>query len=323
MMNPFDEIIHQMQVETSLYASLHLTAPWGIRFHTGENARLVVISGSDCWLRWEGISDPVRLTAGTCMIVQPNVTFDLSDVPDQSVIACETVVTSATIGTVAYGGSGLQTELVSARFSFDAVAAEPLFRSIPELVHFPLYDTHSALIKATLDLIGMETNAGEHGSGFVIDRLVNTLFVQALRALCSNDTGKTSCWLAGLGDRRLARTIHAIHSDLARRWTVEDMAQEAGLSRSSFAALFKSVVGEAPLDYLTGWRVYRVKMLLAATDESLLHIANMVGYDSDLSLSRVFKRRTGNAPGRWRQIMKQGRKIHKELASVGSEIEVA
>ncbi len=60
-MNPFDEIIHQMQVETSLYARLHLGAPWGIRFHTGGHARLVVISGSDCWLRWEGITDPVSV----------------------------------------------------------------------------------------------------------------------------------------------------------------------------------------------------------------------------------------------------------------------
>ncbi|MBY5903931.1 AraC family transcriptional regulator [Rhizobium leguminosarum] len=322
-MNPFDEIIHQMQVETSLYARLHLGAPWGIRFHTGEHARLVVISGSDCFLRWEGITDPVRLAAGTCMIVQPQVTFDLSDVPDQRVIACETLVTSETDGAVAYGGSGTQTEIVSARFSFDAVAAEPLFRSIPVLVHFPLNQTHAALIRATLDLIGMETNAGEHGSGFVVDRLVNTLFVQALRALCSNDTGTTSCWLAGLGDRRLARTIHAVHSDLARRWTVEDMAQEAGLSRSSFAALFKSVVGEAPLDYLTGWRVYRVKMLLTGTDESLLRIANLVGYDNDLSLSRVFKRRTGIAPGRWRQMMKQKGTVHLERAPVDAELEVA
>ncbi|MBY5791629.1 AraC family transcriptional regulator [Rhizobium leguminosarum bv. viciae] len=322
-MNPFDEIIHQMQVETSLYARLNLTAPWGVRFHTGEHARLVVISGSDCWFRWDGIADSVRLESGACMIVQPHVTFDLLDLPNQNVIACETLVTPETVGAVAYGGRGAQTEIASARFSFDAVAAEPLFRSIPALVHFPLNETHAALITATLDLIGMETNAGEHGSGFVVDRLVNTLFVQALRALCSNDTGKTSCWLAGLGDRRLARAIHAVHSDLARRWTVEDMAQEAGLSRSSFAALFKSVVGEAPLDYLTGWRVYRVKMLLTATDESLLRIANMVGYDNDLSLSRVFKRRTGIAPGKWRQMMKQKGSVQRESAPVGSELDVA
>ncbi len=92
------------------------------------------------------------------------------------------------------------------------------------------------------------------------------------------------------------------------------MAQEAGLSRSSFAALFKSVVGEAPLDYLTGWRVYRVKMLLTATDESLLRIANTVGYDNDLSLSRVFKRRTGIAPGKWRQMMKQKGSVQRESA---------
>ncbi|WP_027685612.1 AraC family transcriptional regulator [Rhizobium leguminosarum] len=303
-MNPFDEIIHRMQVETSLHARLHLRSPWGVRFHTGDHARLVVISEAGCWLRWEGIADPVQLQAGTCMIVQPQVTFDLSDAPDQTTIACETLVPVAS-GLMEHGGHGPQTEVISGRFSFEAVAAEPLFRSIPPLVHFTLNDRHAALIKATLDLMGMETNADEYGSGFVIDRLVNTLFVQALRALCSTDTDKTSCWLAGLGDRRLARTIHAIHSDLSRRWTVEDMALEAGLSRSSFAALFKSVVGEAPLDYLTGWRVYRVKMMLMSTDESLLRIANSVGYESDLSLSRVFKRRTGVAPGRWRQLMKR------------------
>ncbi|KAA3499199.1 AraC family transcriptional regulator [Agrobacterium tumefaciens] len=315
-MNPFDEIIHQMQVETSLYARLYVGAPWGIRFHTGEHARIVVISGKDCWLKWEGMTGAVKLVSGSCLIVQQQVTFDLSDVPDQSVIACETLVTPETTSAVTFGGSGLQTEIVSARFSFDPVAAEPLFRSIPVLVHFPLNETHAALIRATLDLIGLETNAGEHGSGFVVDRLVNTLFVQALRALCSNDTGKTSCWLAGLGDRRLARTIHAVHSDLARRWTVEDMAQEAGLSRSSFAALFKSVVGEPPLDYLTGWRVYRVKMMLTATDESILRIANLVGYDNDLSLSRVFKRRTGTAPGRWRQMMKQKGAVQVERGDI-------
>ncbi len=114
-MNPFDEIIHQMQVETSLYARLHLGAPWGIRFHTGEHARLVAISGNDCWLRWEGITDPVRLAPGTCMIVQPQVTFDLSDAPEQRMIACETLVTSETEGTVAYGGNGVRTEIASAR----------------------------------------------------------------------------------------------------------------------------------------------------------------------------------------------------------------
>lgn len=322
-MNPFDEIIHQMQVETSLYARLHLRAPWGVRFHTGDHARLVVISGGNCWLRWDGITGPVRLEAGACMIVQPQVTFDLSDVPDQTVIACETLVTSETAGAVEYGGDGLQTEIVSGRFSFDAVAAEPLFRSIPPLVHFRLSDTHAALIKATLDLMGMETSCGEYGSGFVVDRLVNTLFVQALRALCSTDTDKTGCWLAGLADRRLTRTIHAVHSDLARRWTVEDMAREAGLSRSSFAALFKSVIGEAPLDYLTGWRVYRAKMLLTSTDESLLRIANLVGYDNDLSLSRVFKRRTGTAPGKWRQRMKQTRAVPPDTNAGVTELEVA
>lgn len=86
-----------------------------------------------------------------------------------------------------------------------------------DMIAVPLGPSLRYAIVASPDYIA------KHGTGFVVDRLVNTLFVQALRALCSNDTGKTSCWLAGLRDRRLARTIHAVHSDLARRWTVEDM----------------------------------------------------------------------------------------------------
>jgi AraC-like DNA-binding protein len=302
--NPFDEIIHQMRVETSLFARFHLRAPWGVRFHTREHARLVLISGGDCWLRWEGLSRPVKLETGTCMIVQPQVSFDLSDVADQTVIACETLVDSEGSGTVEHGGIGPLTEIVSGRFSFDAVAAEPLFTAIPPLVFFKLADTQATLIRATLDLMGMEAEFAGYGAGMVVDRLVNTLFVQALRGLCSTDQGQTGCWLAGLADRRLTRMIHAVHSDLGRQWTVEDMAREAGLSRSGFAALFKLVVGETPLDYLTGWRIYRAKMLLTSTDESLTRIAQSVGYDNDMSLSRVFKRRTGSAPGKWRQMTK-------------------
>jgi len=307
-MNPFDEIIDQMRVQSSLYACFKFRAPWSVHFDSGEHARLVVVSQGSCWLQWDGADEPAEVRAGTCLIVQPQVTFVLGDAPNRKAMACETLF-PAPVFPIEYGGEGDLTEIVSGRFSFDPMAAEPLFRLMPPLVAFELGETDAALIGNTLHLMGSESSQADYGSGFVIDQLANALFVQVLRVLCRQGDRTTTCWLAGLGDERLARVIQAVHADLGRRWTVEEMAREANLSRSSFAALFKSVVGEAPLDYLTGWRIYRARMLLATTDQSLMHIANLVGYDSDISLSRAFRRRTGVAPGQWRQQAKGKRTV--------------
>jgi transcriptional regulator GlxA family with amidase domain len=126
------------------------------------------------------------------------------------------------------------------------------------------------------------------------------LFVQALRAWCNSD-GAGIGWLAALRDPQLAAAMHALHSDLSRSWTVAGLAKEAGLSRSTFAAAFKARTGQAPLDYLTSWRMYRAKTYLRDSQLSLLEIAVRVGYDTDTALSRAFRRREGVAPGTWRK----------------------
>jgi len=217
------------------------------------------------------------------------------------VIACETLLPAHDGCIVDYGGDGELTELVAARFSFDPVAAEPLVAHMPPLAHVPLDPAHAELLQATLALLGKETAQDGLGAGLVVDRLTDALFVQAMRALLSNGCAFAPGWVLGLTDKRIARVIRAVHTDLARPWTVADMAREAGVSRSSFAAAFRSAVGEPPLDYVTNWRIYRAKVLLTSSDESLAEIASRVGYDSDTALSRAFKRKVGVPPGEFRK----------------------
>jgi AraC-like DNA-binding protein len=303
-MNPFDEIVGEMSVESSLYARFQLRAPWGIRFTTGDQARLLIVSGGTCWLVTDGTNAPVPLASGTCMILKAGVEFILVDAPGRDIVRCETLIDAHDGGLVEHGGEGEMIELVSGRFSFDPVAAEPLVSLMPDLFYTRMEQGHADLLTGTLRLMGLETARGELGAGLVVDRLGDALFIQALRAFCrEHGAGAGGSWIAGLADRRLQRAIRAIHADLQRPWTVEEMAREAGLSRSSFAANFRTVVGEAPLDYLTGWRMYRAKVLLASSDENLVHIANLVGYESEVSFSRTFSRRVGVSPGRWRQEM--------------------
>jgi AraC-like DNA-binding protein len=105
--------------------------------------------------------------------------------------------------------------------------------------------------------------------------------------------------VTALDDRRVAKAIRAVHA-LARAWSVAELAREAGNSRSSFAAAFKTAVGESPFDYITGWRIYRAKLMLSRGDESLSEIASRVGYESDAALRRAFSK-AGVPPGIYRK----------------------
>jgi len=137
--------------------------------------------------------------------------------------------------------------------------------------------------------------------GSIIDRLADVLFIQVLRAWCMTERAVGIGWIAALRVPALASAMRAMHSDLARSWTVEELSREAMMSRSAFAALFKEVVGEAPLTYLTAWRVYRAKAFLKDTQLSLLEIAMLVGYESGTALSRAFRRFEPDPPGVWRR----------------------
>ena len=176
---------------------------------------------------------------------------------------------------------------------------------MPVLVHVPLDPAHAELLQGTLALIGKETVRDGLGAGFVVDRLTDALFVQVMRAMFSTKRARAPGWVTALADRRIARAIHAVHADIARRWTVADMAKEGGVSRSSFAAAFAAAVGQSPLDYVTNWRMYRAKVLLTSSTSSLTDIAISVGYDSDTALSRAFKRRVGVPPGTFRRTARE------------------
>lgn len=304
-MGPFDEVLGGMHVGRSLYAQLNLRAPWGVRFSTETQARLVVVVRGRCWLRWDGSPTPMQVEAGGCLIIKPNVAFDLSDSRRRKVISCKSLLHDGRV--VENGGEGEPTELLIGNFSFDAVAAEPLVAPMPRLVYVPLAKEHAELLHGTLALIGKETAQDGLGAAFVLDRLTDALFVQAVRALFTTGFNFAPGWAAAPSDRRVTKAIRAVHADLARSWTVADMAREAGVSRSSFAAAFASVVGESPLDYVTNWRIYRAKVLLSSSDEALAEIAGRVGYDSDTALSRAFKRKVGVSPGVFRRTARAAR----------------
>ena len=300
-MDPVDSVLTTMKVENSWYVRVHAQAPWGITFDTAIQARLVIISRGTCWLTSDTMREPQKLSAGDGFIVQADTEFSLQDELYRGTVHCDRVFANAVGHTAKWGGDGEATEIISGRFSFDETAAEPLFAVLPPVLRLNLDDATASVLRATLELMALETLEGGIGSNLITSRLADVLFVQALRAWCNSDGGATIGWLAALRDPQLAAAMEALHGDLSRPWTVAGLAREAGLSRSTFAAAFKTRTGQTPLGYLTSWRMYRAKTYLADSQLSLLEIAVRVGYHNDTALSRAFQRHVGVAPGTWRK----------------------
>jgi len=165
--------------------------------------------------------------------------------------------------------------------------------------------SRTQLLQASLQLLSMETAQQRLGSGLIVSRLADIIFMQAVRAHIETlDPEADHGWLAALADRRLGAALNLLHKNVAANWTVEALAAAAGMSRSAFALRFKEKVGQSPLDYLTRWRMFRAGHLLRNSDKALVEIAGSVGYDSEAAFNKAFKRTTGSAPGAYRRSMR-------------------
>ncbi|GAA1132800.1 AraC family transcriptional regulator [Streptomyces javensis] len=301
-MDPIDDLLATMKIEDARYVRVDARAPWGISFPPRHLARLVLISRGACRLVADTLAGPQRLETNDCFLVRAGVRFTLQDEAGSEVVDCDGLVSQVPGDSARVGGDGELTQIVSTRFAFDAVAAEPLFALLPPVFRLNLDDASSHLLRTTFDLIARESAVGGLGGGFIMSRLSDVLFVQALRTCCTDVGGGTVGWIAALRDPRLAVAMEALHADLAHPWTVDELARTAGMSRSAFAALFKERTGDTPLGYLTAWRMYRVKVLLRETQLSVQEIAVRVGYDTGSALSRAFSGREGVTPGAWRKL---------------------
>jgi AraC-like DNA-binding protein len=109
-------------------------------------------------------------------------------------------------------------------------------------------------------------------------------------------------WVGALKDPQIGMAIANIHRRPESAWTVASLASQVGMSRSAFAAKFTKLVGESPLRYVARWRVHKAAWYLRASDEKLSKIAQRVGYESEIALSRAFRRFMGVSPGKHRKM---------------------
>ncbi|MGO4683543.1 AraC family transcriptional regulator [Hyphomicrobium sp. 2TAF46] len=296
-------IISAMHLRSALYARFEVRAPWAVEFAPGrERARFGLVTEGKCWLKRPS-HPPLQLHAGDLFLILDPGAFALGDASDTPTRTCASLMKEAGAddGAIRFGGLGAGSCFITGWFGFNASSGQPLVELLPDLLHFRLDEDRHAALRATFDLLARETTQRDAGSDVVIRGLADVLFVQAMRAYLASAPEPRQGLLAALADLRLSRAIHAMHSAPEKPWKVESLASAAGMSRSAFAAAFRSTLEQTPLDYLARWRVHVAKRMLLETEQPLAMISHDLGYASDNAFAKVFHRIVGVTPAVFRR----------------------
>lgn len=189
-------------------------------------------------------------------------------------------------------------DFTCARLGFDGGAQNPLARALPPLIALPLARVPG--LDAALALLFSETDRVRCGQRLLADRLFEVVVLQLLRWLLNHpqQAGVHPGLVAGLSDPRLARALVALHDAPGEPWTLQRMAERAGMSRTAFADAFREKVGQTPADYLGGWRIALAQSRLRE-GLPVKTLAAELGYANPSALSRAFAARVGMSPRDW------------------------
>lgn len=283
-------------------------APWGLRLPAVAGAGFHVVLYGTCWL--VPLEDapphlkPIPLNPGDVVFLRDGRGHILADHPSTVAVEAKAEQCSggSPLGSVTVGGEGPETSLLCGNYHLDQGRAHPLVHQLPEVIHLQTRHGRHPELSAAVQLLGSELENPRIGSDGIVPTLIDSLLLYILRAwLEEQPPAAARGWAAALGDSAVAPALSAIHADPSAQWTVESLAERAGLSRAAFARRFAALVGEPPMAYLTRWRMTTAARLLRETDAPLTSVAARTGYGSEFAFAKAFKREYGLAPGGYRR----------------------
>src|SRR5262245_37323574 len=304
-MDALAEVLQVSRITGCVMARVRAHEPWGLHLAPVRGAAAHAIIAGTCWLRTAG-DRPRRLMPGDVVLLPSGAPHDLVSSPDGPTLALDQASKEGLLspdGDLLLAGSGAPTCFFCAAYSYDAKVAQPLLSLLPPVLHVAASDHGGdSAVQAVLRLLGAELGRRNVGSRTVVDRLMVGLCVHVVREwLDREESDSSASWIRGLRDPTIAGVLAVLHGRPAEPWTLDRIAQEVHVSRSTLARRFRDRVGEPPLEYLTRWRMDIAARLLRDTDEPVGEIGRRVGYDSEFAFSRAFTRVRGVAPGRYRK----------------------
>jgi AraC-like DNA-binding protein len=199
------------------------------------------------------------------------------------------------------GGGGEVTKLVCGYMSCNLQLSRVFLAGLPAILKVNVRDgAGGRWLEDSIRFSVSEADASRAGGDAVLAKLSELLFVETLRRYIAELPSEQTGWLAGARDPEVSRALALLHRRPAHRWTIADLAREAGLSRSVLAERFRHYLGEPPMAYLTQWRLQLGAQMLRSSSRSVAEVAAEVGYESEAAFNRAFKREYQVPPARFR-----------------------
>ena len=314
------EALRAIRLTGSVFLNARLSGPFSIMIKPDQfkaatslaHARQVsmfhlIVSGSCILETDDGVRNAV--STGDLLLLPQAAPHTFRDNDEHEAVDASNLVRQGAgqdLWTLDHGGGGEAVRMICGFIDSREFLHTPLFRSLPPLlIDRPCDDRVSARIISAAREIAQQTEAATPATGMMLARLMEILLVEVLRRYASQQLFPQGR-LAALCDSVVGRTLQAIHRDPSRRWTVGDLAQEAGTSRSVLSERFSAMVGQPPIEYLASYRIKIASERLRQTDDCLAAVAADSGYESEAAFHRAFKRIAGVAPGRWRDADRRG-----------------
>ena len=309
-MDPLSGVLALLKPRNTMCGGFDGGGEWSLQYPAHQGIKCYAVVSGQCWLAVEGVAEPARLQAGDCFLLPLGRPFRLATDLALPPADFKTMVSAPLNGRIASWGGGGSCFGVGGFFTLEGENVDILLKMLPPIVHLRQESDRLAL-RWSIERMMQELRDPQPGGFLVLQHLAQMMLVQALRAHLAEGSRGGVGWLFALADPEVGPTIHAMHADPAHPWTLRELAEIVGMSRSSFAQRFKETVGESPIVYLTRWRMLLAGDRLAHSGDPIAAIALSLGYESESAFSTAFKRVMGCSPRRY------GRS--RELVAVASE----
>ena len=321
------DALRVLRLTGAVFIDSEFTAPWCVVSQSGNPGSPVlgpnivffhVLTEGRCKARLSSGGETLEFAAGDLVMLPRDDTHLLGSDLRLAPTPADTLVQPAASGElmrIEHGGGGEKTRLICGFLRCDQRLCGPMLESLPRLLRVPLGDgVGSAWLTSLLRAGTHESSAPRPGGETVLAKLSELLFVEALRRYIELLPGEQTGWLAGLRDRFVGRALALMHGDPGHDWTVEELAGRVGASRSSLAQRFSDLLGQAPMQYLTRWRLTIAAQRLRDERVNLARLAEDSGYESEAAFNRAFKRALGTTPGAWRKA-----RLHRQDAKAAKD----
>jgi AraC-like DNA-binding protein len=279
-----------------IFARTLARPPWGLRLSGTIHLALHAVVQGRAWLWLDDPQAALELAPGELALVRGGLDHHIAHQPGATCL--EPAEFRARHANDEHSDDRRATLFLCGAYRFSSDVGEGLLSALPQIL--PISAAVGDPLHDVIAVLSRELAASEPGQQTVLDRLLDILLVLAIRT-SFRTSGSAPRWYQASADPRLSEALRAIHDDAAQAWTVPELAAVSGLSRAAFARNFQRALGEAPMQYLTNWRMTLARDYLRSGQPTLAQVAERTGYASPYAFAAAFRRHHGQPPGLWCQ----------------------